>query len=100
ILSPGPTLLLNQNLMPGPASGEGPQITEAPAHEPISYSRASSQLPTLEEVERSHIVAALQQAGGVIEGQKGAARILNRHPNTLRHRMKKLGIRPSDHRPS
>ncbi|MGA2075512.1 MAG: helix-turn-helix domain-containing protein [Terriglobia bacterium] len=52
----------------------------------------------MEEVERSHILAALHQTGGVIEGAKGAARILNLHPDTLRHRMMKLGIKR--HRPS
>jgi len=55
-------------------------------------------MPTLEEMERSHILAALQQAGGVVNGPKGAARILNLHPNTLRHRMAKLGIKRSGHR--
>ena len=56
-----------------------------------------SGLSTLEEVERSHILAALKQTGGVIEGPKGAAKILNIHPNTLRSRMAKLGIKRSGH---
>jgi len=47
---------------------------------------------TLESVERDHIVAVLQQTDGVVEGPQGAARILGLHPNTLRNRMKKLGI--------
>jgi transcriptional regulator with GAF, ATPase, and Fis domain len=47
---------------------------------------------SLEEVERRHIRAVLSQTGGVVEGPKGAARILDLHPNTLRSRMKKLGI--------
>jgi transcriptional regulator with GAF, ATPase, and Fis domain len=34
----------------------------------------------------------LDQTGWVIEGSKGAAKILNLHPNTLRGRLKKLGI--------
>ena len=33
------------------------------------------------------------QTGWVIEGTKGAARMLNLHPNTLRSRIKKLGIK-------
>jgi formate hydrogenlyase transcriptional activator len=48
----------------------------------------------------SHILAALQRAEGVVDGPKGAARILNLHPNTLRHRMSKLGIKRSAHRQS
>jgi transcriptional regulator with GAF, ATPase, and Fis domain len=34
----------------------------------------------------------LKTTGGVVEGTKGAASILGMHPNTLRSRMKKLGI--------
>ena len=39
-----------------------------------------------------HIQKALVQAGGKVEGEKGAARLLGLHPSTLRGRMKKLGI--------
>jgi PAS domain S-box-containing protein len=53
---------------------------------------AARQPLTLESVERDHIVAVLQQTDWVIDGPRGAARILGRHPNTLRNRMKKLGI--------
>ena len=48
---------------------------------------------TLEDVERSHILLVLERTQGVIEGPRGAAKILNLHPNTLRSRMKKLGVR-------
>ncbi|WP_240502468.1 helix-turn-helix domain-containing protein [Methylocaldum sp. 14B] len=47
---------------------------------------------TLEAVERQHILSVLEKTRWVIEGPKGAARILNLHPSTLRHRMKKLGV--------
>jgi transcriptional regulator with GAF, ATPase, and Fis domain len=50
---------------------------------------------TLDQVQRAHIVAVLQSTGGVVEGAKGAAAILGLHPNTLRSRMKKLGISPA-----
>ena len=46
----------------------------------------------LEDVERTHILAALEQASWVIEGGKGAAQVLGLHPNTLRYRLRKLGI--------
>jgi transcriptional regulator with GAF, ATPase, and Fis domain len=39
-----------------------------------------------------HIRQALEMAGGKINGPGGAAQILGIHPNTLRNRMKKLGI--------
>lgn len=49
-------------------------------------------LKTLEESERYHILLALERTGGKIYGQAGAGAILGIHPETLRSRMKKLGI--------
>jgi transcriptional regulator with GAF, ATPase, and Fis domain len=49
-------------------------------------------LESLESTERSHIIAALTQTNWVVDGPRGAAKILAIHPNTLRSRMKKLGI--------
>ncbi|HWP90604.1 MAG TPA: sigma 54-interacting transcriptional regulator [Thermodesulfobacteriota bacterium] len=48
---------------------------------------------TLEEVERTHIIRALEQTNWVIHGKQGAATILGINPNTLRSRMQKLGIK-------
>jgi formate hydrogenlyase transcriptional activator len=47
---------------------------------------------TLEDLERDHIQSVLRGPGGVIDGPRGAAGVLGLHPNTLRSRMKKLGI--------
>jgi formate hydrogenlyase transcriptional activator len=58
----------------------------------------ASSLKTLDDVERAHICAVLQQTRGVIEGANGAAKTLGMHPNTLRHRMEKLGIKRAAHR--
>ena len=100
VLSAGPTLRLDQDLVPVVAS-EGDLVTpEIIAPEASSAGVTSSRLPTLEEMQRNHILAALQRAGGVVDGPGGAAKILNLHPNTLRHRMAKLGIKRSRHRPS
>jgi formate hydrogenlyase transcriptional activator len=50
----------------------------------------------LTTLERNHILTVLGQTDWVIDGPRGAAKILGIHPNTLRSRMKKLGItRPS-----
>jgi formate hydrogenlyase transcriptional activator len=52
---------------------------------------------SLEEMERRHILWALQKTGWKERGQGGAAEILKIHPSTLRFRMKKLKIqRPTD----
>jgi formate hydrogenlyase transcriptional activator len=48
---------------------------------------------TLEAFERRHIEEALRRAGWRINGPGNAAEVLGLHPNTLRFRMKKLGIR-------
>ena len=48
---------------------------------------------SLVEVERRHIEAVLTQTNWMIEGERGAAKILNLSPSTLRSRMQKLGIR-------
>jgi formate hydrogenlyase transcriptional activator len=58
---------------------------------------STQQQLTLDSVERDHIVAILQQSDWVVEGPRGAARILGLHPNTLRNRMKKLGITRASH---
>ena len=42
--------------------------------------------------ERRHIEEALAKTSWVIEGDRGAAKLLDIHPNTLRSRMKKLGV--------
>jgi formate hydrogenlyase transcriptional activator len=101
VLSMDPTLRLDRDLMPVVASAKGTAYPENDAPEQRPTDRKSPQsLLTLEEVDRNHILTALQHAGGLVDGPKGAARILNLHPNTLRHRMGKLGIKGSRHRPS
>src|SRR6266436_5645181 len=59
---------------------------------PSSSSTSSAVSPSLREAERRHIEAALAARNWVIEGEKGAARMLDVHPNTLRSRMKRLNI--------
>ena len=48
---------------------------------------------TLAEAQREHIFSALDSCNWIIDGPKGAAKMLDCHPNTLRYRMNKLGIR-------
>ena len=79
ILTNGSTLLIDPDML---ASGQPP----------------ADALPdcTMQGVERDHIVNILRQTHGVIDGPRGAAKILDLHPNTLRSRMKKLGIGRED----
>ena len=59
-----------------------------------SPAAASAPFPTLEEVERQHLLRALEQTGGVLAGPKGAARLLGLSRSTAWSRMRKLGIVP------
>jgi len=79
ILSPGPTLRLDEFL----AGGEAGETRSVRAPQ------------TIEAVERTHVAAVLERCGGRVEGPENAAEILGLKPSTLRSRMKKLGIRRS-----
>jgi DNA-binding NtrC family response regulator len=61
---------------------------------------AAESSANLEDVERDHIRRILQQTDWVIDGPRGAAKVLGLHPNTLRSRMKKMGITRSTHESS
>lgn len=77
---------------------EGPLLEAQflPSAEATAPKRPRSDSRTLEQVEREHIRSILDSTGWVVEGQQGAATVLGLHPNTLRSRMKKLGIVRSD----
>lgn len=96
IVSHGAVLELSPDLVPAPApfkpAGVGDKSREASPATPVALTPS-----TLEEVERAHIVGILSQTGGLVEGPRGAAKILGLHPNTLRHRMRKLGLKRSVH---
>lgn len=47
----------------------------------------------LDQVEVRHIEAVLKKTAGKVSGKGNAAELLGINPNTLRHRMRKLGIR-------
>jgi formate hydrogenlyase transcriptional activator len=53
----------------------------------------AKQIETLEDGERSHILAALNATNWVVGGPKGAASLLALKRSTLQARMEKLGIR-------
>ncbi|HET9480876.1 MAG TPA: sigma 54-interacting transcriptional regulator, partial [Candidatus Polarisedimenticolia bacterium] len=101
ILSPGSSLELGDDLLPVAAEAPARLSVTLPAV-PESIHPASGSPPevaqaappaSLREVEKLHILEALSRTNWVIEGPRGAALILSLHPNTLRSRMKKLGIR-------
>jgi formate hydrogenlyase transcriptional activator len=99
VLSKGPLLELDlkptssrQSNRPGappvaPTNGRRVTPTRA-ATDPA----ADIDSPPDEEAQRRQILAALERANWVIEGEQGAARLLNITPSTARSRMKRLGI--------
>ena len=103
ILSNGPTLEIDPEVFASAPADRPPDAN--PPRPPGSENEGPAaagvrQTPPLESLEsntRNHILAALEQSGWVIDGPHGAAKILALHPNTLRSRMKKLGIARAPH---
>jgi DNA-binding NtrC family response regulator len=72
-------------------SAAAPSPRERLASEPEPV--AGGPFLTLDEAMTKHIERALVKCGGRIDGPRGAAKLLAIHPNTLRSRMAKLGVR-------
>ncbi|MBL8728917.1 MAG: sigma 54-interacting transcriptional regulator [Planctomycetes bacterium] len=71
--------------------GGGPEM---PTVDVASTAATGTQgLRSMAAMEREHVIAALRHSNWVIGGPQGAAQVLDLHPNTLRSRMEKLGIR-------
>jgi formate hydrogenlyase transcriptional activator len=100
IVSVEPILRLDRDLIPVTGAKATENHATPGPQSPAVAPESAALLPTLNEVERTHILAALHKTGGKIEGANGAAKILDLHPNTLRHRIQKLGIRATSSRPS
>jgi formate hydrogenlyase transcriptional activator len=97
VLSRGSILRLGSDLLP--SSSENPllanEVVDADSSgEPKSWEAPNAYL-SLEEVEKSHILEVLGKTEWVIEGHRGAAKILGLRPSTLRSRIKRLGINRS-----
>jgi formate hydrogenlyase transcriptional activator len=93
VLELGPDTVPLLTASSSPPNGDDQTMSE---NEPLPLLAPTA--ATLEEVERSHIVAILNQTQGVVEGPRGAAKILGLHPNTLRHRIQKLGLKRTAYR--
>jgi formate hydrogenlyase transcriptional activator len=85
ILSPGNVLEIDPSLLE--------RVPGVPVAAPSQAAAAAPDSSNLADVERRHLLRALERCGWVIEGPRGAAQQLGLHPNTLRGRLKKLGLR-------
>ncbi len=72
---------------PGPVI----RLVDPLEYKPVAASDGAAK--GLEAMERDHILHVLQETRWKIEGEGGAASVLKLHPNTLRSRIKKLGIK-------
>jgi len=106
ISSAGDSVTIDWQLIPGRASvrrdldSEGQSITASrPGRQPrpAPVPSDATARDSLSAVERDHIISILRRTDGVIEGPKGAARLLDMKPSTARYRIRKLGIRKSDY---
>ena len=86
IVSDGPVLRLVEPIESLPV---GPEHRKEATH------ADTPDIKGLHDVERDHILHALQKTGWRIDGGRGAARALGINPSTMRARMKKMHI----HRP-
>ena len=92
LLSTGDTLPLPPDILsPMPAANAVP--AEPPQRLKPAEDKAPAAPSTLQEAERRHIASVLAQTNWMIEEDRGAARILNLNPSTLRSRMQRLGIK-------
>lgn len=82
-------LIMRSSLL---AEGHYIDAIELPTESGTFLEVASGELQSLEEMERQHIMQALQASGGKVFGSGGAAEILKIPPTTLLSKMKKLGI--------
>jgi PAS domain S-box-containing protein len=82
-------------LATGPTLEIGPDVLA----QPVPEAACPRELP-LKDIERNHIETILRQTGWVIDGPRGAAVRLGLHPNTLRSRLKRLGLSRSAHETS
>jgi DNA-binding NtrC family response regulator len=73
------------------SNGDMLQLDDALASSRLGRSPAVAS-DNLDAVQRAHIEAVLQDCHGRINGMGNAAERLGVHPNTLRFRMKKLGV--------
>jgi formate hydrogenlyase transcriptional activator len=97
ILSNGPTLEIDPEVFASALADRRPggELPTAPPSEregPAADTAPARPRESLESNVRKHILAALERSNWVIDGPHGAAKALALHPNTLRSRMKKLGI--------
>ena len=93
ILADGDAIDIPAGLLAFLGDGAPEMSSVAPPAAPVRGGKGCSFTGgSLKQVERDHIMQALERTHWRLAGASGAGALLGIHPNTLRHRMKKLGI--------
>jgi PAS domain S-box-containing protein len=99
ILATGRILDIASDVLTMPAAArdtaERPGVEDVEADAAAGHVTAGRPQRSLEDVEREYIVSILRQTNWLITGPRGAAKILDINPSTLRNRIKKLGLTKS-----
>ena len=94
ILSPGSTLVLPEELRAPASSAADAEVGDSTiGEEATAVPALADALGSLQDAGRRHIEAVLATTNWMIEGERGAAKILGVSPSTLRSRMQKLGVK-------
>ena len=98
ILSSGPVLEIDPEVFASATADRSIGVDPSSSATSAAGVGQTRPLESLESNTRNHILAALEQSSWIIDGPRGAAKILGLHANTLRSRMKKLGIARAPHK--
>ena len=79
---------------PGVAAAAMPTAVAAEAPSALSEHPRDPEPASLEAHTRRHIESALARCHGRVDGPVGAARLMALNPNTLRSKMRRLGVNP------
>ncbi|MEZ4429986.1 MAG: sigma 54-interacting transcriptional regulator [Nannocystaceae bacterium] len=97
------SILRPRGPLDGEALGLASARAQARAHsadlEDWSRPDPDAPFPTLAELERRYLTAALARTGGRIYGERGAAQLVGLKPTTLQSRLKRRGVAARRHDP-
>ena len=92
ILATGP-MIREVPLPSAVGAGLGAGLTGAAPGRKEAQPGGGDRIKTITEIEKEHILTALEKCSWKLSGAGGAAKLLDINPSTLLSRMKKLGIK-------
>ncbi|HEX5314987.1 MAG TPA: sigma-54 dependent transcriptional regulator [Gammaproteobacteria bacterium] len=98
ILGEGRQLATTSAMGVVPIAPHRDQVFAGPAPQPGNARESLDSGTSFDSVMRQHLELVLRQTHGKVEGRGGASGILKLNANTLRAKLRRLGIRPADFR--